>query len=159
MPLKEELGLRESFKHREHEVLLGIYYTASILKKKADEFFRTRELTDVQFNVLMLLKSQCGEEGGLTQVELSRMMLVNRANITSLVDRMEKANLVTRVATPGDRRYNLIKMTKRGERIFMAVAEEYHHAVDEVMGALNDSEKKTLSGLLEKLRKHLPDQG
>jgi DNA-binding MarR family transcriptional regulator len=43
------------------------------------------------------------------------MMMVNRANVTGLVDRLEKAGLVRRTAT-GDRRYNMIKLTDRGLR-------------------------------------------
>ena len=85
MTLKSELGMRKGFENPAHEALLNIYYTASRARKKAGEFFRLNRLTDVQFNVLSLLRHQSGEIGGLTQVELSRMMLVNRANITTLI--------------------------------------------------------------------------
>ena len=81
MSLQSELGMRKGFDNPAHEALLNIYYTASRVRKKAGEFFRGFGVTDVQFNVLSLLKHQSGESSGLTQVELSRMMLVNRANI------------------------------------------------------------------------------
>ena len=86
-----ELQFKHPVEEPAHETILNIYYTASRMKKLADEFFRSYGTTDVQFNVMMLLKYQSEVSGGLTQVDLSRMMLVNRANITSLIDRMEKS--------------------------------------------------------------------
>lgn len=155
MSLKDELGLRVDFKNRAHEALLHIYYTAAKSQKKADEFFRGHGLTDVQFNVLMLLWNQSGESGGLTQVELSRMMLVNRANITTLIDRMEKAKLVVRVADPNDRRYNVVKVTPHGEKVYKKAAAAYHDKVRSVMTVLREGEQRELMGLLTRVRERL----
>ena len=124
MALEQELGLKKGFGVLEHEAILNIYYTASRIKKKAGDFFRGFGLTDVQFNVLMLLIHQSGEQGGLNQAQLSDMMLVNRANITSLIDRMEKAKLVERTAAD-DRRYNIVKLTGQGRKLFAKVEPLY----------------------------------
>ncbi|HRK34521.1 MAG TPA: MarR family transcriptional regulator [Candidatus Hydrogenedentes bacterium] len=155
MSLKEELGLRNDFKVRAHEALLHIYFTAAKGQKKADEFFRAHGLTDVQFNVMMLLLNQSGESGGLTQVELSRMMLVNRANITTLIDRMEKSRLVVRVADPGDRRYNVVKITPHGEKLFRKAAAVYHEKVGAIMSALKEPEQRMLMSLLTRVREKM----
>ncbi len=155
MTLKNELGLRTDFKNRDHEALLNIYFTASKAKKRADEFFRKHGITDVQFNVMILLKNQSGERGGLTQIELSEMMLVNRANITTLIDRMEKAGLVVRVADPDDRRYNIVKLTRAGIARHAQVATLYMEQVGDVMGALTRRERETLVDLLTRLRGRL----
>jgi len=152
MTLKDELGLRNDFKNRAHEALLHIYYTAAKAQKKADEFFRAHGLTDVQFNVMMLLVNQSGMSGGLTQVELSRMMLVNRANITTLIDRMEKTKLVARVADPEDRRYNVVKLTAHGEKLFRKAAALYHEKVRAIMGGLRETEQRELIALLTRVR-------
>ena len=155
MSLKSELGLRKGFDYPAHEALLGIYYTAAQIRKKAGDFFRGHELTDVQFNVLSLLKHQCGESGGLTQVELSRMMLVNRANITTLIDRMEKAGLVQRLPIPNDRRYNTVKLTRHGDALHTKIAGVYQEKIARIMEVLNQKEMKQLTQLLEKVRTNL----
>lgn len=155
MPLEQELGLKKGFETGEHEALLNIYYTASLLKKKADVFFHQFGLTDVQFNVIMLLAYQSGSQEGLSQAQLSDMMLVNRANITSLVDRMEKAGLVTRTAEPGDRRYNIVKMTAKGKKVFAKVEPLYQRQVQEIMTSLKPAEQKKLAAMLEKIRKKI----
>ena len=155
MALKDELGLKTNFKVRAHETLLHVYYTAAKAQKKADDFFRLHGLTDVQFNVMMLLLNQSGPSGGLTQVELSRMMLVNRANITALIDRMEKAKLVVRTANPDDRRYNIVKMTPYGEKLYRAAAGKYHQKVNAIMSALTESEQQKLMLMLTRVRERI----
>ena len=66
---------------------------------------------------ILLLKYQTSDNKGMTQATISKMMLVNRANITMLVDRMEKGDLVTRTAAPGDRRSNIVIMTEKGKKL------------------------------------------
>lgn len=159
MTLKTELGMRKGFDYAPHEALLSIYYTASRARKKAGEFFRLRGLTDVQFNVISLLKHQSGEIGGLTQVELSRMMLVNRANITTLIDRMEKANLVARKPVPDDRRYNIVHLTDHGEQLYNEIASVYHGKISEIMNVLDEGELGQLLSIMEKIRINLDQVG
>lgn len=152
MSLKTELGMRKGFENPAHEALLNIYYTASRARKKAGEFFRNHGLTDVQYNVLSLLKHQLGEHGGLTQVELSRMMLVNRANITTLIDRMERANLVARRPVPNDRRYNVVELTEHGRTMHAQIAGVYKAKIGEIMASLDEGELSQLMATLEKVR-------
>jgi len=155
MTLERELSLREPIKVLAHRSLLSIYYTASQLKKRADGFFREFGLTDVQFNVMMLLWYQSRSEGGLSQAELSDMMLVNRANVTSLIDRMEKSSLVKRTAAANDRRYNIVKMTSKGNKLFTKVEPLYAEQVQEIMTPLKKTEQKELIKLLGEIRSKL----
>jgi DNA-binding MarR family transcriptional regulator len=152
MALKEELGLKRGFADTAHEALLNIYFTASIMKKRADVFFDQFGLTDVQFNLMDLLHYQSGKEGGLSQAQISDMMLVNRANITSLVDRMEKAGLVTRSAHSNDRRFNIIKLTAKGEKLFIKVEPNYIGQIHKTMACLDEQALKKLTGMLENVR-------
>ena len=155
MSLQTELKLRKPIKEPAHEALLNVYYTASRIKKEADVFFSSRGLTDVQFNVLALLSEQSGQNGGLTQVALSRMMLVNRANVTSLIDRMEKANLVVRAPVSNDRRYNVVKLTPRGRRKYEQTVGNYREKVSEIMQVLGKKELKNLVSALERVRSNI----
>jgi DNA-binding MarR family transcriptional regulator len=157
MSLGAELGLKKPVALLAHEALLSTYYTASCLRKKAGHFLRPFGLTDVQFNLMMLLKHQSGSSDGLTQAQLSNMMLVNRANITSVIDRMEKAELVSRTAVPSDRRYNIIVMTSRGKKLLSKIEPLYIKEVRRIMGILLDPEKKRLIGMLEKIRSNVAD--
>ena len=151
MSLSQELGLKTAISPLAKEAMLNIYYTASCLKKKADEFFREFGLSDVQFNVMMLLSYQANDGEGLNQGQISKMMLVNRANITSLIDRMEKTNLVKRTAAE-DRRYNIIKLTSKGKGLVEKVDPLYTKEIKRVMSPLSESQQRTLVSMLEKIR-------
>ncbi|MCJ7730370.1 MAG: MarR family transcriptional regulator [Sedimentisphaerales bacterium] len=155
MALKEELGLKRGFADTAHEAILNIYFTASIMKKRADDFFEQFGLTDVQFNLMDLLRYQSGKEGGLSQAQLSDMMLVNRANITSLVDRMEKINIVVRTPHSNDRRFNIIKLTSKGAKLFAKVEPHYIEQIHKAMSSLEEPEFKKLMTMLEKVRETL----
>lgn len=159
MSLASELGLRKPFQDFSHEALLNIYFTASWIKKTAAQFFQAYGLTDVQFNLLALLKYQGEANEGLTQAELSRMMLVNRPNVTGLIDRLEKIGLVRRAAVPGDRRSNRIVLTEAGERKVLEVDAVYHGQVHSIMAPLDAGEQRLLVGLLERVRVHLAGGG
>ena len=63
MGLKEELKLSKDFVSSEHEALLGLYYTTICMKKHAAEFFAPYGLTDVQFNLMMLIRHHGGDTG------------------------------------------------------------------------------------------------
>ena len=104
MSLANELSLNVPFTLDSHESLLNVYFTATCIKKQATEFLSRFDLTAVQVNLMMMLGHQADESGGLSQARLSEMMLVNRANITGLIDRLEKAGMVQRTAVE-DRRY------------------------------------------------------
>lgn len=155
MSLERELDLIKPVASLGHNALLNVYYTAACLKKKAGEFFLPFGLTDVQFNLMMLLEHQGGPDGGLSQARISRMMLVNRANITMLIDRMEKAELVVRTTARADRRYNIIKLTDRGKKLLEQAEPLYIKEVKRIMAALKETEQKNMSVMLEKIRNNV----
>lgn len=155
MSLQEELGLSKPIATDGHEALLNIYYTSTCIRKRATEFLRPFGLTDVQLNLMMMLHHQSPPRGGLSQARLSDMMLVNRANITALVDRMEKAKLVVRTAAAGDRRTNIIKLTPRAKRLLARVEPLYAQEVNRIMGTLKDADRRKLIKLLEKVRTNI----
>lgn len=152
MSLQVELNFNKPVALLAHEALLNTYYTASRLRKQAGEFLRPFGLTDVQFNLMMLLRHQSGSMEGLTQAKISDMMLVNRANITSLVDRMEKAGFVVRGSMPDDRRYNLVKLTDKGRQLLERIEPLYKTEVERIMAALVKADQKRLILMLEKIR-------
>ena len=101
---------------------------------------------------MMLLKYQCDKEEGLSQAQLSNMMLVNRANITTLIDRMEKTDLVVRTHAPYDRRTNIVKLTSNGKELLARIEPLYTEEVKRIMAALKKDEQKIVIEMLEKIR-------
>lgn len=151
MGLKEELKLAKPLATLEHEALLNIYYTAVVMKKKALDSLKPFNLTDVQLNLLMMLRHQGGKEG-LSQARLSELMVVGRANVTGLVDRLERDGLICRTETR-DRRYNIIQLTDKGNRLLDKIEPRYAQEVHNLMGSFKKQELKNMIDLLEKARR------
>jgi MarR family 2-MHQ and catechol resistance regulon transcriptional repressor len=95
----------------------------------------------------MLLKHQF--PGGTNQMELSRRMLVNRANVTGLIDRLERDGLVGRSRARGDRRSNLVRITSRGIRRLDNAEPRYFEGVRKIAGKIPARDRrKTMQTLL-----------
>lgn len=115
-------------------------------------FFRYG-LSKAKFNALIQLYMTGGQ--GLTQSELGKKLLVSRANITRLIDRLEKEELVVRQADPADKRAFQLQLTDRANRLMNGFIPIHNQYVHKLMSALDTDEKKLLISLLDKLKKGL----
>ena len=151
MSLYEEIGLYKPFIHKGHETLLNIVVTSTLLVKEAQQILRPAGLTDAQFNILMMLKGQT-ENGRLNQTELGKMLLVNRSNVTGLIDRMERDGLVERIPDPEDRRVNFVQITKTGETVLIKAQALYYERVKDIISGITPDEDNQLCETLRKIR-------
>lgn len=72
-----------------------------------------------QFDVMAQLDR---DPAGLRMGELSARMMVTNGNITGLVARLAADGLVQRVVAPDDRRSAVVRLTRRGARVFARMA-------------------------------------
>ncbi len=154
MSLHNELGLNRPFSHKAHEAALNIVFTASRLTKEGNRILQPFGITDAQFNVLMLLKDNA-DKGPISQTDLGRMLLVNRSNITGLVDRMEQAGLIRRIPVPGDRRVNHVEMTDHGREVLKEAHDAYYARLEELMEVLSGDDYECICRLLEGVREQI----
>lgn len=154
MALQHELGFPNPIDSKEHEALLNIVLTAGLLSKEGDRVLKSQNLTASQFNVLMILKYQ-SENGRANQSRLGEMLLVNRSNVTGLVDRIENAGWARRVPDRIDRRVKYVELTPSGEKILEKAERVYFGRIREVMKAISAKDCDALCQNLEKLREAL----
>lgn len=107
-------------------------------------------LSKAKFNALIQLFMTGGQ--GLTQSELGKKLLVSRANITRLIDRLEKDDLVTRKADPADKRVCQLNLTDRATLLMNAFVPVHNQYIHKLMSPLDTDEKKILIALLDKLK-------
>ena len=89
---------------------------------------------------------------GLRMNALSRYLMVTGGNITGLTDELEKEGLVSRQASPGDRRAFVLQLTAAGRESFERMAAEHERWVVELLGGLKAADRRTLHALLGTLR-------
>ena len=157
MRLQQELKLKQPLASVNHEALLSLVRTSSLMQKLSDRFFSRFGLTDVQFNILMILKEHGSE--GLSQQELSEHLIVTKSNVVGLIDRLERGDYVKRVSHPSDRRFNQIVVTPKGQKLEAKVEKSYFKEVDKMMNVLSPSEKRSVVKAMETIRQYIIDNG
>ncbi len=105
-------------------------------------------LTNPQFNVLEVLNS----EGSMSLKDISKKLNVTGANITCVMDNLEKHNFAERIPSRNDRRIIKAEMTEEGKRLFNEITPVYLESITEETNNLNDEEKVQLLELLTKLK-------
>jgi DNA-binding MarR family transcriptional regulator len=157
MKLQQELKLKQPLASVNHEALLSLVRTSALMQKLSDRFFSQFGLTDVQFNILMILKEHDGS--GLSQQELSEHLIVTKSNVVGLVDRLERDGYVKRMSHPTDRRFNQIVLTPEGRKLELKIEQSYFAEVDKMMNALSNPQKKAVIQAMERIRQYIINNG
>ena len=90
---------------------------------------------------------------GLKMSEISRHLRVSNGNITGIVDKLAEDGLVLRVAVPGDRRANRVRLTPKGQAVFAEQARRHEAWIDGILGGLDADD---VAGMVLRLD-HLSD--
>jgi len=113
--------------------------TSDVLLRESQHFFRPLGVTEAQFNVLNVLAKA---PAGLSQRELGDVLVVDRSNVTGLLDRMAKAGWVRREAHPKDRRIHQVTLTTSGRQLWTKVWPLYEAAVEKVVAGISGADVK-----------------
>ncbi len=105
------------------------------------------DLTPSQFGVMETLYHL----GPLTQGEISSKLLKSSANITLVVDNLEKRGLVQRKRNPQDRRCSVISLTPAGEEQIARLFPAHAAAIAAQLAVMTPEEQETLGRLCRKL--------
>jgi len=149
MSLSTELHLDIPISDLRHETVLNILHTANLIAAAGAALFRRYDLTEAQFNVLFSLKHKNCE---LTQSALSERLVVTRASVTSVLDKLEEKKLVQRVIVPGNRRIYHLRLTPEGRALINRIEPVYRESIYGALKDLTEKECKALVRSLERVR-------
>ncbi|MFC1586906.1 MarR family winged helix-turn-helix transcriptional regulator [Planctomycetota bacterium] len=152
--LKNKINLPLFLEYKPHEALVSVWWTGLLLKKEAKQFFRPYISSEAQFNILMILKYT---KQALTQNDLSQRLLVDKSNITGLVDRMEDLNFIKRNKIKNDRRSYHITLTAKGKKMIDKLDKLYIKKIEAIMSAFSEKEQNDMIRLTKKMRQGLAD--
>lgn len=106
------------------------------------------ECTMPQFDVLAQLART---EDGLTFSALSEKLLVTAGNLTGIVDRLEKLELVRRETNPRDRRQIFIRLTPRGKDYCTKIIPEHERQIVRLFAGISDNDVQNLRQDLDRV--------
>jgi DNA-binding MarR family transcriptional regulator len=98
----------------------------------------------------MMVIKHAGKEFGLSQIDIGRRLIVTASNMTRLLDKLEKEGYIERFSREGDRRVNLIKISKKGSDILNRVWPGYHGKILDIANSMDKEDLKEISQLLVK---------
>lgn len=114
--------------------------------KGANDLLKQWNLSNAQIDII----SRLGEKGILTQQELAEKLLVTKGNVTQLLSRLEKENLIQRER---EWKTNYVSLTEDGEKLYREIRPQLEMYQAEQFGKLTKEEQKQLLFLLRKLQK------
>ena len=146
----ETFGIDVGKGNHHEEAIYSIVLAFSLLNNEMTAYLKDFNLTPAQFNVLMVIKHQ-GKNEGISQVEISKKLIVTPSNMTRLLDKLEEEKLIQRISLEGDRRVKLIKVTEKAAKLLDVVWPVYNKQLEKLANHLAPNEQKSISQILIKL--------
>jgi DNA-binding MarR family transcriptional regulator len=133
----------------EESAYLELLKTADMLSRNLSGLLKTEDLSSTQYNVLRILR---GAPEGLPCGEIGNRMITRDPDITRLLDRLEKRDLISRHRETKDRRMVMARITPGGIQLLSRMDEPVMRAHRAQLGHLGRERLKALTGLLQVAR-------
>ena len=134
---------------QEEAAFLELLRTSDRLTRRLVPVLKAEELSTTQYNVLRILR---GAPEGLSCGEISNRMITRDPDITRLLDRLEKAALISRCRETKDRRTVLTRITPKGLKLLARLDEPVQEAHRRQLGHLGRERLQALCELLRSAR-------
>jgi DNA-binding MarR family transcriptional regulator len=120
-----------------------------LLTRLAKQVYRrsSEELMGLHMRLVMAL-SYLRDHDGAPQQELAEALCMDANNVVLLLNELEELGHVTRRRDPHDRRRHLVDLTTEGRAALLSAERAQETIEDDVLGALDASERATLWRLL-----------
>ena len=132
----------------EQQAYLQLVRTAGVLQSDLRAFFKSYKLSGKQYNALRAIR-RAGSKG-ITCSQIAAQMVEQDPDVTRLVDRLEKRNLVIRAAEKKDRRIVRVYLTANGQELLEQIDAPL---IEKHLAQLNHMNKEELTMLIKLLRK------
>lgn len=86
-----------------------------------------------------------------TQLELSRVVCVDKTTLITVLDRLEKQTLIVRTVDPSDRRVRIPQITDRGRKVYATFAAARDAAEARALDGVDASDRALLMDVLAKI--------
>lgn len=129
----------------------GFIKAQQLLIDKVEEKLKKKHFPSLSwYDVLWELEKSA--EGSLRLNDIGKKVLLNKYNVTRLIDRMEKEGLVSREACPIDGRGVFACITPKGRKLRKRMWPVYKKAIEEnFVSYFNKNELEQISKLMERI--------
>jgi DNA-binding MarR family transcriptional regulator len=136
----------------EEATFLELLRTTDILSRGLVPILKAEDLSSTQYNVLRILR---GAREGLPCGEIASRMITRDPDVTRLLDRLEKRQLISRCRETRDRRTVRARIAPEGLKLLTRLDEPIQAAHRKQLGHLGRERLKALTDLLRVSRSYV----
>lgn len=129
----------------EEAAFLDLMRTADMLSRGLVRIIKSEDLSPTQYNVLRILR---GAPEGLPCGEIACRMITRDPDVTRLLDRLEKRELISRCRESKDRRTVMTRIAPEGLELLARLDEPVQAAHRKQLGHLGRERLRALTELL-----------
>jgi len=133
----------------EEVAFLELCRTQDLLSRRLSVLLKAEDLSATQYNVLRILR---GTPEGLPCGEIGSRMITRDPDITRLLDRLEKRNLIERWRDEDDRRVVVARIRPAGLELLARMDEPVRQGHRSQLGHLGRERLRELTELLQAAR-------
>ncbi|QDV24364.1 MarR family winged helix-turn-helix transcriptional regulator [Aureliella helgolandensis] len=148
--LADEIGKKNAFSSPQQEAYLNLARTYENLSTKFSHLFKQHGLSAPQYNALRILR---GEGRPLQIYQIAERMITRQTDITRLIERLEKSDLIKRERCEEDRRVVWITLTPTARRKLKRLDGPLESLHSQQFQGLSKAELSQLNQLLFRARK------
>lgn len=143
----EDIGVQAGKGKYYEEAIYSLGLIYNVVTDEMTTYLNQHGLTPGKFNILMSVKHR-GRENGISQVDVSKSLIVSPSNMTKLLMKLEQDGLVERLELKGDKRVNMTRITAKGSKLLDQVWGGYNERLVKFYDVLSVAKQKALAALL-----------
>ncbi|PSL47431.1 DNA-binding MarR family transcriptional regulator [Chitinophaga niastensis] len=144
----EKLITQKAFENDNQRGLVSLIFVGNWITSRHQQFFKQYDITMQQYNILRILRGQHPKAASINV--LKERMLDKMSDVSRLVERLRKADLVERKSCEMDRRAVDVRITAKGLDLLKVIDGEINR-LDDTFKSLNEKEISQLNKLLDKM--------
>ncbi|HWV67631.1 MarR family winged helix-turn-helix transcriptional regulator [Chitinophaga sp.] len=144
----EKLITQKTFENENQRGLISLIFIGNWITSRHQQFFKRYGITMQQFNILRILRGQHPQAASINV--LKERMLDKMSDVSRLVERLRKADLVERKNSEMDRRAVDVRINDKGLELLKLIDNEIRQ-LDNTLQSLNEKEVIQLNKLLDKM--------
>lgn len=152
MALKDRLK-QQKFSSVQQQAMLGILSCADVLNRHMEDLISPFGITAAQYNVLRILRGVYPE--GHPRGEITSRMIQIAPDVTRLIDRLERQQLVVRGKSTSDGRLSMTFITDKGLTLLNEIDPQIKKFDQHLRKHFPDVDAVALATLSDKLRECL----
>jgi DNA-binding MarR family transcriptional regulator len=148
LKLEDEIQ-QKSFKSPQQKLAINLIYTSHWINSHYNTFFKGKEITVQQYNVLRILRGQYPDYCNLKLIK--ERMLDRMSDASRIIDKLLLKGYVERKSCPDDRRSVNLLITEKGLELLKSL-DFIDEETKKMFSSISEQDINRLNDLLDELR-------